>query len=601
MKRLKNILLSVDPHTSTYTKMYEGPISIVDQSGANYPDFDSTYYCDYGIGYVIERTNKLALDKPTITIQIPVDVFFEFNYQTIAAADFCLRTIGPYFDALNSELENKSRPDNENGKYYVHKPGGEVILKNTAYFSECVQKNYDYSGGITVIEKKTENSVKSIKTCLCIKIQVQLPKGKIRKTIQMLCKDLPSAIAHFVDAFDYVSYKEAIELEQQQQRIRMWLAQSDFCSFIANGSILPRSKSTFGPLNNAIPFVSPKETEISIYGLTGMGIKRGVTIITGGGYSGKSTLIEAISSGIYNHVKGDGRELCITDDSAVIISAEDGRSIKGVNISPFIRWIPDNSPQFFTTECASGSTSQAANIVEAIDGGSTLLLIDEDKSATNFMIRDSTMKKLIENDPIVPFTERVRELHTQKSVSTILVIGGCSEYLGKADKVFMMKDYILRDVTLEAKSMCSIQSNNDELDFADWDNSKTLCAKNFSSYPQNCNTEKLETLGQMGFVVIGDELIDIRPLYNVVSVGQKNALGFMLRYLETTNTKQLIDIHQELDMLYTRIEAEGLDCVFSPFFTKCERFLELPRKIDLLSLINRMRRISFQSIRNGDQ
>ena len=580
--------------------MYEGPISIVDQFGSNFSDFDSTYYCDYGIGYVIERTNKLALDKPTITIQIPIDKFFGFNYQTIAAADFCLRAIEPFFDALNNELENKSRPDNENGKYYVFKPGGEIILKNTAYFSECVQKNYDYYGGVTVIEKATENSRQTLKKCLCIKIQVQLPKGKIRKAIQMLCKDLPAATAHFVDSFDCISYKEAIMLEQQQQRIRMWLAQSEYCSFIANGSILPRSKSNFGPLDKAIPFVSPKEAEISICGLTGMGIKRGVTIITGGGYSGKSTLIEAISSGIYNHVKGDGRELCITDDSAVIISAEDGRSIKGVNISPFIRWIPNNSPLFFTTECASGSTSQAANIIEAIEGGTNLLLIDEDKSATNFMIRDNIMRKLIENDPIVPFTERVRELHTKKGISTILVIGCSSEYLGIADKIYIMKDYVLRDITLEAKSMCHIQPDN-ELDCADWDNSKALCAKGFSSYPQNCNTEKLETLGKMGYVVIGDEIIDIKSLYNVVTIGQKNALGFMLRYLETINNKSIIDIHQQLDRLYHKIEEEGLDCVFSSFFTNCERFLELPRKIDVLSLINRMRYITFEPKRKGDR
>ena len=144
--------------------------------------------------------------------------------------------------------------------------------------------------------------------------------------------------------------------------------------------------------------------------IRGMGIKKGVTVITGGGYSGKSTLLDAISAGIYNHVRGDGRELVITDESAVKISAEDGRSVKNVNISPFIKWLPSGDTRNFSTEHASGSISQAANIMEAVHYNMKLLLIDEDKSATNFMIRDQMMKELIEKEPITPFTERVLSL-----------------------------------------------------------------------------------------------------------------------------------------------------------------------------------------------
>ncbi len=174
------------------------------------------------------------------------------------------------------------------------------------------------------------------------------------------------------------------------------------------------------PKRDAVLFHSVPEDEIEVCGIRGMGIRRGVTVITGGGYSGKSTLLEAISAGVYDHVAGDGRELCITDRTAMGISAEDGRSIKNVNIALFIRWIPGND---------------------------TLHLIDEDKSATNFMIRDALMRRLVKKEPITPFTERVRELYEQCGVSTILVIGGSGEYLSVADRVYLMEDYRIFDVT----------------------------------------------------------------------------------------------------------------------------------------------------------
>lgn len=201
------------------------------------------------------------------------------------------------------------------------------------------------------------------------------------------------------------------------------------------------------PKRDAVLFHSVPEDEIEVCGIRGMGIRRGVTVITGGGYSGKSTLLEAISAGVYDHVAGDGRELCITDRTAMGILAEDGRSIKNVNIAPFIRWIPGNDTLHISTERASGSTSQAANIMEAVAIGSTLLLIDEDKSATNFMIRDALMRRLVKKEPITPFTERVRELYEQCGVSTILVIGGSGEYLSVADRVYLMEDYRIFDVT----------------------------------------------------------------------------------------------------------------------------------------------------------
>jgi predicted ABC-class ATPase len=324
-----------------------------------------------------------------------------------------------------------------------------------------------------------------------------------------------------------------------------------------------------------------------------MGIKRGVTVITGGGYSGKSTLLDAISAGIYDHAIGDGRELCITDESAVTIAAEDGRSVKHVNISPFIKWLPSGDTEDFSTDHASGSTSQAANIMEAVDAGAKLLLIDEDRSATNFMIRDAMMKELIAKEPITPFTDRVNELWLRLGVSSILVIGGSGEYLCVADRVYMMEDFLVHDVTERAREICASRGIFPELpESAKWAQGRRFFADGFTSYPERSGSEKLEVY-DLGFIFIGDEKIDIRGLNDIITSRQLFALGFMLRYLEVSNNQNEIDLVRAVDELYKKVEREGLDMVFSAYFTTCERFLDLPRKTELLAVINRMRKVHF--------
>lgn len=584
------------PHTTTYKEIYEGTITVIDPDCPTMPpfeDYDYTYYYE-SVGFEITRTHKLALDKPTVTISIPcstlgIDIPSKLCENTVA--DFCLRELKKYIDPLNAELYNRSRPDSENGKYYMCEPGGEILKRNTAYFALCPQKDY-FNGSSSTVYLLHDGVERKPLICLCIRMQVQLPYKNLRKAVQMLCRDLPKAVEEFITYFDMDKLNQAIELCNKQSSIRKWLKSSDYCAFIANGSILPRAKGTDSPMLDAIPFKSTPEDEIEICGVRGMGIKKGVTVITGGGYSGKSTLLDAISAGIYNHTLGDGRELCITDENAVTISAEDGRSVKRCNISPFIKWLPNGDTTDFSTEHASGSTSQAANIMEAIDSGTTLLLIDEDRSATNFMIRDNMMKKLIKKEPITPFTDRVNELYNIHGVSTILVIGGSGEYLSVADKIYMMDNYRIYDITKKAKNICNEDiSKNNIINDTSWTQNRTFYSKHFSSYPQGCTREKLE-ISDMGFVIIGDEKIDVRGLHNLVSQNQINALGFMLRYLQISNTGIKINIKKDIDALYSQIEEKGLDFVYTSFFTTCERFLDLPRKQELLALINRMRKIN---------
>ena len=596
MKRLKNKLLAMESNTTTYREMYEGSMIIVDPAHPMmlpYVDYSSTYYNE-SIGFDISVTHKLAQDKPTVVISIPCEklgIRIPDRTEENAEADFCLRAFKRYIDELNGGLYNRSRPDNENGKYDLCSPGGEVIKRNSAYFALCPQKDYENGAGSDVY-LLNDGIFRPPLMCLCIRLQVQLPKRKLRKTIQMLCRDLPDAVDRFILDFNREGLENAAALAKKQSAIREWLKSSDYCAFVANGSVLPRAKGTDLPMTDAIPFQSTPNDEIEIFGVRGMGIKKGVTVITGGGYSGKSTLLDAISAGIYDHIDGDGRELCITDESAVTISAEDGRSVKHVNISPFIKWLPGGDASDFSTEHASGSTSQAANIMEAVDSGAKLLLIDEDRSATNFMIRDRMMKALIEKEPITPFTDRVGELYRAKGVSTILVIGGSGEYLSVADKIYMMEDYMIHDVTEKSKHICHSYGIKTELPpIADWEQSRILYADGFTSYPKGSGTEKL-AVSDMGFVIIGDEKIDVRGLHDIVCTRQLDTLGFMLRLLEITNNDRKIDIEKKINELYERIDEEGIDFVYSSFFTTCERFLDLPHKQELMALVNRMRKIN---------
>lgn len=592
----------MESDTAAYKAMYEGSMCIEDPAHPTmepYVDYSSIYYNE-SVGFEITMTHKLAQDKPTVVISIPcVTLGIDIPEKSAenAEADFCLRAFKKYIDELNLELYNRSRPDNENGKYYLCTPGGEVIRRNTAYFALCPQKDYRYGSGSTVY-LLNDGVARSPIMCLCIRIQVQLPKKKLRKSLQMLCKDLPDAVDRFVLDFNVNGLKKATELAQKQAAIRVWLKGSDYCAFLANGSILPRTKENDLPMPDAIPFISPPDDEIEICGIRGMGIKKGVTVITGGGYSGKSTLLNAISAGIYDHVLGDGRELCITDESAVTISSEDGRSVKHANISPFIKWLPGGDTSDFSTDHASGSTSQAANIMEAVDCGAKVLLIDEDRSATNFMIRDRMMKALIEKEPITPFTDRVNELHKAHGVSTILVIGGSGEYLYVADKIYIMEDYMIQEVTEKSKNICDSYNMTAVLPSpANWQQCRVIYSDRFSSYPEGSGSERLE-VSDMGFVIIGDEKIDVRGLHDIVSARQLDTLGFMLRYLEVTNTDRKVDIKKKVDNMYERIENEGIDFLYSSFFTTCERFLDLPRKQELMALINRMRKINM--VKGGD-
>ena len=570
--------------------------------GPDGKDINDPTYWSGDLSFTIEKTNRELYDRPTFLCMIPAECLGIDNFST-AVADDCYRQFIPYLEDLNDELYNRHKTREQTGWYYTAHPAGEILKRNSAYFEMRCRKSYRNVGGCAIVYYRAEE-VREPQMCLCMRIQVQLKKNDKKKSFRLI-ENIPMAIRSFIKGFDRERSRKVSELAKKQKALRAWLAGSEYVSFIANGSILPRDSKTGMALEGAVPFQAPAGEEIEACGIRGLGIKKGVTIITGGGYSGKSTVLDTISAGIYDHVLGDGRELCVTDSLAMSISAEDGRSVKALDISPFISWIPGGDPSEFRTEHASGSTSQAANILEAIHGGSRLLLIDEDRSATNFMIRDALMKDLIQREPITPFTERVNELYTSLGVSTILVIGGSGEYLAVADQVYLMDEYRIYNVTDRAKEIYTVH-NNGEIKASevpkieDWSQDRILRTKGFTPYPKVFGPERLE-IPDIGYIIIGDEKIDTNPIHDIVCHDQRTAIGFMIRRLENKHggdlfsdpDRETIDLEAELDALYAEIEEKGLDAVYSELFPGCDRYLAFPRRLDLLAVINRMRRVEY--------
>ena len=301
---------------------------------------------------------------------------------------------------------------------------------------------------------------------LQISLEIQLPaRGRRilgREAARLICEDLLDALDDAIVNAPIDALEAAAELEYDQCFLRRAVADAGLIGFVADGSVLPRQAGNSQlPKPGATAFTSPESLQHSFQlpsGKTvhGMGIPRGVTLIVGGGYHGKSTLLSSLVTGVYDHVVGDGREFVVADETAVALRAEDGRAITGVDISPFINGLPsgDDTTRFSTAN-ASGSTSQAAGLMEALGSGARVLLIDEDTSATNFMIRDERMRRLIPDDrePITPLVARVRELWKDHEISTVIVAGGSGAFIDVADTVIAMDAYRPYDVTEHAREL----------------------------------------------------------------------------------------------------------------------------------------------------
>lgn len=322
--------------------------------------------------------------------------------------------------------------------------------------------------------------------------------------------------------------REAVELADDQQFIREELKRLELVAFVADGSILPRESGVSQrPMKKAVAFKSPDSLAVTMKlphrgAVRGMGIRCGITVIAGGGFHGKSTLLKALERGVYDHIAGDGREFVITQESAYKLRAEEGRCVHKTDISMFISNLPTKADTTsFSTENASGSTSQSANTVEALECKSSVLLIDEDTSATNFMIRDERMAQLVsdEKEPITPFIRKVRSIYEELGVSTVLVAGSSGDFLTVADTVLQMDCYVTRDVTARAKELC-IPLLQEKVQKNTW--IKNCVAKK--------RIEKARVHGWDSLSLDRTE-IDLRYMEQIVDESQTAALAYIMQYV----------------------------------------------------------------------
>lgn len=417
--------------------------------------------------------------------------------------------------------------------------------------------------------------------------------------VKMLFQFVPEAaqIALFYDRLNKNALKAAIELARDQQFIREHLSEQGLAAFLADGSVLPRESGISDrPMKGAVPFQSPAACKVTVtlpyHGpITGMGIKKGITLFVGGGYHGKSTILQALEMGVYNHIAGDGREYVITDPSAWKLRAEDGRSISHTDISPFINHLPNKKDTVhFSTEDASGSTSQAANLMEAVESGSKLLLIDEDTSATNFMIRDELMQKVIcrEEEPITPFIERVRSMYDDLGVSSIIVAGSSGSFFQIADTIIQMKEYIPYDITERAReAAASYPALKQQEHFPASDNMRAPKANQALKKDPRL---KMKTMGT-NEMLLAKDAIELRYLEQLVDPEQTNALAYALKYLELNRMNGSRTVPQLLDDIEVLTAFKGLSALYDKEYVRSG--LAMPRRQEIAACLNRYRKLYF--------
>ncbi len=419
-----------------------------------------------------------------------------------------------------------------------------------------------------------------------------------RQAAEMLCEDIPEIVekALLYPSLNAKDIQQQVETIEDADWLRSQLAAKSLVAFVANGAILPRwSGVDSRPLEDrAIPFQSPLSLQVEFAcpnrGLIrGMGIPEGITLIVGGGYHGKSTLLKAIELGVYNHIPDDGREFVVTNPAAVKIRAEDGRSIAGVDISPFINRLPqERSTANFSTANASGSTSQAANIIEALEAGANLLLVDEDTAATNFMIRDRRMQQLIskEREPITPFIDKVRQLYSDRGVSTILVTGGSGDYFDVADTVIAMENFQPQDVTERAKAIAQqyATDRNPEGGTNFGRASSRIPSPNSINPSRGKRAVKL-TVRDIDEVTFGTEDIDLAAVEQIVEAGQLKAIALAIVYAKEKYIDNQRTLAEMLDEVMNDITEQGLDIIAD--FPQGD--LALFRRFELAAALNRLR------------
>ncbi len=419
----------------------------------------------------------------------------------------------------------------------------------------------------------------------------------------MLFEELPAIVkeAFSDDATAIRNLRRHVETAEDSEYLRRQLEPMGLAAFVADGSILPRSSGTSDrplPESEALPFAAPEslsmEVDLPHAGrITGMGIPTGVTLIVGGGFHGKSTLLHALELGCYNHLPGDGREFCAAVPQAVKIRAYSGRSIRGTDISPFIDNLPlGRDTASFSTDNASGSTSQAAGIVEAMEMGARVLLMDEDTCAANFMVRDAKMQQLVHGDdePITPYLHWARALYADRGISSILVLGGVGDYFDVCDHVIQMIRYQARDVTRRARAIARaapIEAGRRNRPTPTASRGRTPLAESID--PHNAYGKQSIFAKEVRSLHFGRQVIDLTDLEQLLELAQTRALGYALDYARRYMDRRAC-LAEIIQRVMRDVETEGLDVLSDRIAGHFAEF----RSFELAFALNRLRSLKIQ-------
>jgi len=463
------------------------------------------------------------------------------------------------------------------------------------------------SGGQEILKRSAVNiSIDRLEVRFFVRLPASGRKILGDEAIRIFLEEIPrmAYASLFYESLNQVECLDHVETGDDSDALRNQLLPNGLVAFVAKGSLLPRRSGIDDrPLDvsrNIIFFNSPPEKEIELIRpnkgpIKGMGIPKGITLIVGGGFHGKSTLLRALERGVYNHIPGDGRENIVSVEDAIKIRAEEGRSIIKVNLSPFINRLPFGQPsESFSTENASGSTSQAANIMESLEIGTSLLLMDEDTCATNFMVRDEWMQSLVpkEKEPITPFLDKVRLLFRDHGVSTILISGGSGDYFSVADQVIMMDHYSPKDVTKKSKEIVKQRSHPRKPEggeiFGVFQPRVPLLESLLGRDVKEKG--KIKVMG-LKTLRIGNRILDLTHLEQLVETGQTKAIADMIFYFIRHFGNEDLPIKEGIQRMFDELNTKSFD-MLTPFQ---RGDYALPRKMEFSQALNRIRTLKIRN------
>lgn len=530
---------------------------------------------DHVQGDPFAAPSSLHVELPLKKAGFP-EKYLEKRHTKTALEDLILRSFSKALD----QYSFKAKGSGKSGLISTSRPGPEIMRRTAVEFNNIA---------------------------LLVRFEVGFPANGRTINAQglekILLEFLPQIVKTclFYQSWEKAKIQDCYELAENQQRIREVLEERKLVAFCANGSILPRKSGVSSqPLKGAIEFQSPESMEISIdlpFGnsIRGMGIPEGVTLIIGGGYHGKSTLLQALEQGVYNHVKGDGREYVITRADALKLRAEDGRAVSHLDLSLFIHDLPNGKDTHcFSTEDASGSTSQAAGVLEGMEAETSCFLIDEDTSATNFLVRDAFMQRVVSGDqePITPFIARVRDLYEKVGISTILVAGSSGAFFHVADTIIQMDAYRPKDVKMSVEALlpeyppADLCSNAEPFTLPT-EKRMFVMERKIKWHGRGEREERIKTkvMGTDGFS-IEHNIVDLRCVEQLIDTEQTAALAAILKHIVKKGSI-CMEMQELVAEINTLLKKKGM-AAFVEGALSCG--YAYPRKEEIYLMLNRFRR-----------